>query len=119
VSPAAELEAKIAAEVRRLVDRLATLTTTRLAEPAPPYASRATAAHALAQRFVDVTADVEDHAPIPSLPWIDELTVADQLAVTAQDLQTALAARDVSGATNIARLTELLEDIRRVRAAVR
>jgi hypothetical protein len=115
VSPAAQLEAQITTEVRRLVDRLATLTGTRLAESAPPYASRAAAAHALAQHLVDVTAALENRT-IPALPWIDELTVADQLAVTAQDLRTVLAAGDPPAADT---LTELLEEVRRVRAAVR
>jgi hypothetical protein len=118
VSPAAQLEAQIATEVRRLVDRLATLTSTRLAEPAPPYASRAAAAHALAQHLVDVTAALENRT-IPVLPWIDELTVADQLAVTAQDLQTALAAGEPSATNTPGQLSDLLEDVRRVRAAVR
>ena len=53
MSLAHELEVEIIAEVRRLVDRLALLTSQRLAAPAPPYTSRAEAAHALAQRFVD------------------------------------------------------------------
>ena len=112
-----QLQAQITAEVRRLVDRLAVLTAERLAAPAPPYASKAAAAHALAQRFVDVTADLEGNAPIPPLPWVDELAVADQLAVTAQDLISALAVNGASPVDNRS-LAQLLDEVQRVRAAV-
>jgi hypothetical protein len=119
VSRAELLELEIATEVRRLVERLSQLTAPRLAAPAPPYPSRAAAAHALAQRFVDVTAAIEDHSPTPRLPWVDELTAADQLAVTANDFRYSLAARPNIPATLAADLADLLAEVRRVRAAVR
>ena len=120
MSPANDLAFEISTEVRRLVDRLAVLTTRRLTEAAPPYASVAAAGHALAQRFVDATAPLEGRAPIQVLPWVDDLAVADQLSVTAYDLRQALAARSDDLAPADARpLVDLLDEVRRVRAAVR
>ena len=115
-----ELEEQIRAEVRRLVDRLATLTAERLTAPAPPYDSSAAAAHTLAQRFVDVTADLEGNDAVPRLPYVDELVVADQLAVTVQDFRAAWdARRDNVPHLDDGRLVALLNEVRRVLAAVR
>jgi hypothetical protein len=120
VSRPQDLEQEIRAEVRRLVDRLATLSVERLTAPAPPYASVAAAAHTLAQRFVNVTADLEGNDAVPCLPWVDELVVADQLAVTAQDFRAAWdARRDDAPRVDDRRLTDLLKEVRRVRFAVR
>ena len=119
MSRLAELEQEISTEVRRLLDRLAVFTPQRLAAPAPPYASRAAAVHALAQRFVDITADLEGAASVPSLLWVDELVVVDQLAVTHQDLRFALEAhRNRNDPEMSQRLTDLLADVRRIRVAV-
>jgi hypothetical protein len=119
VSRAEDLDREITTEVRRLVDRLSLLTAPRLTAPAPPYASRATAAHALAQRFVDVTfaieGGIEGHRATPALPWVDEFTVADQLAVVANDLRQAMRANP---RPDVEPLADLLDELRRVRAAV-
>jgi hypothetical protein len=119
VSRAEDLELEITTEVRRLVERLSLLTAPRLTAPAPPYASRATAAHALAQRFVDVTFDIEGgiegEGATPTLPWVDELTVADQLAVVAGDLREVMR---TNPRAHVEPLADLLDEIRRVRTAV-
>ena len=105
------LRDEIAADVRRVSDRLRTLSATRLASPpAPParpdeggagedHASRAAAGRALAQRLADAAADLEAAAagvepgrrPLPELP---DLSVGDQVAVTGHDL---LAVLDLAG----------------------
>jgi hypothetical protein len=115
VSRAEDVELEIITEARRLAERLSLLTATRLAAPAPPYASRAAAAHALAQRFVDVTAAIEG-LPTSRLPWVDEFTVADQLTVTANDLQRAIGASVHRPA--VEPLADLLDELRRVRGAI-
>jgi hypothetical protein len=108
------LRDEIAADVRRVSDRLRTLSATRLAAPpappAPParphvggagedHASRAAAGRAVAQRLADAAADLEAAAagvepgrrPLPELP---DLSVGDQVAVAGHDL---LAALDLAG----------------------
>lgn len=95
------------AELRRLLDREASLvvrrlrgfTERRLATAAPPLESRAEVARHLAQTLAEaaqgVAATVEDEAPtwrlLPGLPELPVLALADAVAVTANDLVEALA----------------------------
>jgi hypothetical protein len=118
VSHPREVEHEISTQVRRLSERLAVLSAQRLAMPAPPYGSRAAAVHALAQRFVDMTAELEG-AAASTLPWVDELSVVDQLTVTHQDFLRALEVNCRPHPTAVSgRLTDLLSEVRRVRAAI-
>jgi hypothetical protein len=81
----------LAQTVERLADRLRSLSDVRLARPLPPYASRAEAAHALAQQLADGAASVEER-PARLVPRLHDLAVGDQVAVTGQDLVDALRA---------------------------
>jgi hypothetical protein len=99
----APLADELAADVRRVADRLRTLSAARLAGPPappeggmPPYRSRAQAARGAAQAMADAAAALEsapaggwvERRPLPELP---DLAVGDQVAVTGQDLLAALA----------------------------
>lgn len=81
----------------RLVDRLRTLSLDRLARPVagPAGTSPARTAHSIAQWLADAAQGVEERTeprpPRPrTLPWLGEAVVADQLAVTGNDLLFAL-----------------------------
>ena len=81
----APLADELAADVRRVADRLRTLSAARLAGPPappeglmPPYDSRAQAARAAAQTMADAAAALESAA------------AGDQVAVTGHDLLAAL-----------------------------
>jgi hypothetical protein len=81
--------------VRRLGDRLGTMSLARLAAPVEGQRSRARAAHALAAELAELAQGVEERsAPTPpdwrALPWIADSVVADQLTVVGTDLVTAL-----------------------------
>ena len=81
-------------EVDRLADRLRSLSDTRLARPLPPHASRADAAHALAQALAEADQGVEQRTdPQPPawrrLPRLHDFAVGDQVAVTGHDLVRA------------------------------
>ena len=83
---AAEL---LAREARSLVDRLRLWTPQRWVAAAPPYGTRADLVHHLAQAFVLAAAETDR-----LLPRLDsDLALADQLAVTADDLVRAGRAR--------------------------
>ena len=98
----APLRAELATDVRRVSDRLRSLSATRLAGPPgppgdglPPYASRAQAARAAAQAMVDAAGALEaataGGGPARrSLPELADLAAGDQVAVTGNDLLAAL-----------------------------
>jgi hypothetical protein len=94
----------LAADVRRVADRLRTMSAARLAGPLappedglmPPYATRAQAARAVAQAMADAAAALEsaaagggwvDRRPLPELA---DFAVGEQVAVTGHDLLAAL-----------------------------
>ena len=100
----APLAEGLAADVRRVSDRLRTLSAARLAGPPappedgmPPYRSRAQAARAVAQTMADAAAALECAAAgvggfdrRPQLPELADFAVGDQVAVTGHDLLAAL-----------------------------
>ncbi len=99
----APLAEELAADVRRVADRLRTLSAARLAgPPAPPedgmpsYRSRAQAARGAAQAMADAAAALE-HAAVSHggfqwrpLPELADFAVGEQVAVTGHDLLAAL-----------------------------
>ncbi len=87
----------LAAAVERLSDRLRSLSDVRLARPLPPHASRADAAHSLAQLLADSAARLEG-GPERPVPRLHDLAVGDQVAVTGRDLVAASLASGGPGA---------------------
>ena len=75
-------------ESRSLVQRLRLWTPARYAAAAPPYGTRADLVRHLAQSLADLAAGLEG-GPRRALPRLDDLAVADQLAVTADDVVRA------------------------------
>lgn len=76
-------------EAAALVDRLRLWTPARWAAAAPVLGTRADVVHHLAQALADAAADLEGH-PRHRLPRPElDAVLADQLAVTAQDLRQA------------------------------
>jgi hypothetical protein len=76
-------------ESASLVERLRVWTPARWAAAAPPYGTRGDLAFHLAQAFADAAARLEG-GPRRLLPRLDsDLALADQLAVTADDLVRA------------------------------
>jgi hypothetical protein len=76
-------------ESRSLVQRLRLWTPARYAAAAPPFGTRAELVHHLAQALADAAADLEG-GPRRPLPRLDtDLALADQLAVTSDDLLRA------------------------------
>ncbi len=76
-------------ESRSLVQRLRLWTPARYAAAAPPWGTRADLVHHLAQACADAAADLE-HQPRRAVPRLDsDLALADQLAVTSDDLVRA------------------------------
>jgi hypothetical protein len=104
VDPWEPLRSELAADVRRVADRLRSMSQARLAglpappeDRMPPYGSRAQAARAVAQVMADAAAALESAGPgvVRSLGWqplpeLADLAVGDQVAVTGHDLLTAL-----------------------------
>ena len=100
----APLADELAADVRRVADRLRTLSAARLAGPPgppedgmPPYPSRAQAARGAAQAMANAAAALESAAagvvggfPWQPLPELADFAVGDQVAVTGHDLLAAL-----------------------------
>ena len=85
-------------EAASLVERLRLWTPARWAAIAPPLGTRAEVVHHLAQRFADDAATLEG-SPHRVLPRLDsDLALADQLAVTADDLIRAGPPPDVAAA---------------------
>lgn len=81
-------------EVRRVAERLRSMSVERLCRGFPPYASRAAAALALAQRLADAAEELEAEAqgrqPVRrAVPDLGPLVVGDQVAVTGEDLAAA------------------------------
>ncbi len=99
----APLAGELAADVRRVADRLRTLSAARLAGPPappedgmPPYRSRAQAARGAAQAMADAAAALESAAVggvyvRRDLPELADFAAGDQVAVTGHDLLAALA----------------------------
>ena len=75
-------------ESRSLVQRLRLWTPARWAASADPYGTRADLVRHLAQHLADAAAGIEGE-PLRDLPRLDDLGVADQLAVTSDDLVRA------------------------------
>ena len=100
------LRDEVEADVRRVSERLRTLSSTRLASPpgpspdgGPGHRSRAAAGRAVAQLLADAAAALEatgtGAAPhLRTLPVLPDLAVGDQVAVTGHDLLAALAVAD-------------------------
>ena len=99
----APLADELAADVRRVADRLRTLSAARLAGPPappedgmPPYRSRAQAARAAAQTMANAAAALENAAAggggfqWQPLPELADFAAGDQVAVTGHDLLAAL-----------------------------
>jgi hypothetical protein len=95
----AALSDELAADVRRVADRLRSLSQSRLAAPAPPHASRADACRDAAQALADAAQGVAERASATeprwrTLPRLSDLAVGDEVAVTGQDLLDELALCD-------------------------
>lgn len=89
MEPAAEPERLLAKEVSSLVQRLRAWTPARWAAAADPWGTRADLARHLAQWLADRAADAEGQ-PRRTVPVLrPDLLVADQLAVTGDDLVRA------------------------------
>ena len=96
----------LALEVRRVSDRLRSLSLSRLGAPLPPYASRADAGHALAQLLADAGADL-DGRPRRVVPRLGDESVGDQVAVTGRDLVVAARAGTAADEAVAAALADL------------
>ena len=100
-------------ESRLLVQRLRLWTPARYAASAAPWGSRGDVVHHLAQSLADLAASSEGRSCRP-LPRLDtDLALADQLAVTADDLVRAVASAQVAvlaTAHLLLHRTELLQD---------
>ena len=102
-------------ESRSLVQRLRLWTPARYAAAAPPWGTRADLVLHLAQACADAAADVEG-APRRTVPRLDsELGLADQLAVTSDDVVRAQPGDDLARAVTahllVHRLDLLGEDV--------
>ena len=85
----ADARALLRRESRSLVQRLRLWTPARYAAAAPPFTTRGALVHHLAQALADAAADLEGARRRP-LPRLDtDLALADQLAVTSDDLVRA------------------------------
>jgi hypothetical protein len=89
------LRAEIEADVRRVAERLRTLSEAQLAAEAPPYSSRAAGGRTVAQTLADAAQALEerDSGAEPrwrDVPALSDFAVGDQVAVTGQDLLSAL-----------------------------
>ena len=104
---------ELAKDVRRVADRLRTLTAPRLAADCPPYGTVADAGRAAAAALAEAGSAVAG-IEIRPLPRIGDFAVGDQVAVTGQDLLDALAAADPAQLPPEAmRAAEVLTDVRR------
>ncbi len=89
------VRAEIEADVRRVAERLRTLSEAQLAAEAPPYPSRAAGARTVAQTLADAAQALEERGSGAEPRWRDvpalsDFAVGDQVALTGQDLLTAL-----------------------------
>jgi hypothetical protein len=103
--------APLRVEVRRVADRLRSMSVERLTRPFPPHASRAAAALALAQQLADASADLEGH-PRRRVPDLGPAVVGDQVAVTGEDLAAAAYGRQEPD-ESVTGCLEALSDLRR------
>jgi hypothetical protein len=102
-------------ESRSLVQRLRLWTPARYAAGAPPWGTRADLVHHLAQACADAAADLEGE-PRRAVPRLDsDLGLADQLAVTSDDVVRARPgderARDVTAHLLVHRLDLLGDEV--------
>jgi len=86
--------AALAADVRRIADRLRTLSAGQLAAPAPPYESRTAAGRTAAVALADAAQGFEHAADATepawrALPELSQFAAADMVAVTGNDLVAA------------------------------
>jgi len=89
------VRAEIEADVRRVAERLRTLSEAQLAAAAPPYSSRAAGARTVVQTLADAAQALEERdsgaephwRDVPALP---DLSVGDQVALTGNDLLAQL-----------------------------
>jgi hypothetical protein len=89
------VRAEIEADVRRVAERLRTMSEAQLAAEAPPYPSRAAGGRAVAQTLADAAQALEERRSGGEPRWRDvpglsDFAVGDQVALTGQDLITAL-----------------------------
>ena len=85
-TPSTDGQQLLSKEIASLVQRLRLWTPARWAAAAYPYGTRAELGRHLAQCFADLAAGLEGQ-PVRSLPVLHpDLLVADQLAVTGDDL---------------------------------
>ena len=90
-----------AREARLVVSRLREFSVARYAVAAPPFASKAAAAHHLAERLALAAQGIEERtATTPpqwrQLPRLADPVLADQVAVTGHDLALAAAAAEAA-----------------------
>lgn len=121
VDPWEPLRSELAADVRRVADRLRSLSQTRLAGPPAPseagfpdHPSRAAAARAAASALAGAAATLEGIAA-PPLPELGDFAAGDQVAVTGHDLLAAMTAiaPDAHGRETVAVAAAALADVRR------
>ena len=91
------VRAQIEADVRRVAERLRTLSEAQLAAEAPPYPSRAAGGRAVAQVLAEAAQAVEERGSgvqphWRALPVGSDFAVGDQVAVTGHDLLALLPA---------------------------
>jgi hypothetical protein len=89
------VRAEIEADVRRVAERLRTLSEGQLAAAAPPYPSRAAGGRTVAQTLADAAQALEerDSGAEPrwrDVPALSDLAVGDQVALTGTDLLAQL-----------------------------
>ena len=119
VDPREPLRSELATEVRRVADRLRSMSQARLegqVAPSeagfPPYGSRAEAARTVASALADAAAALTGEAT-HVLPVLSDFAAGDQLAVAGHDLLVAVAAADPAGRDRVADAIRLLSDLRR------
>jgi hypothetical protein len=91
----APLRDDLAADVRRVSDRLRNLSQARLQAPVPPFSSRAAASREAARLLAVAAQGIEARAEPLEPSWrqppeLAGFAVGDQVAVTGQDLLAAL-----------------------------
>ena len=127
---------ELAADVRRVADRLRGLSAAQLAAPPrpstqrwPEYGSRAQAGRAAATELALVACSLEAAAgsprEAPDLPKVSDFAVGDQVAVTGHDLVAAMArtapatevwlgsSQQSTAAEAVSRAARCLADVRR------
>jgi hypothetical protein len=98
VRPVIDVPSELVADLDRVVTKLRTTPTNRLAAPLPgPFPSRVEAGRALARTLAIAAQGIEeaDHPLMPvwrTLPLIADVAVGDQVRVLGHDLVTSLAA---------------------------